>query len=107
MLTATGRFALGLCGHTGEILKLGGQSLAHLPTLRRHPRRLIDQIAFAGADTIPITIVLSFFVGMVLCLQSGYQLQKYGIEEKVGALVGLSIVNSCFRVSGISTCSKI
>ncbi|OGH55838.1 MAG: hypothetical protein A3G34_00265 [Candidatus Lindowbacteria bacterium RIFCSPLOWO2_12_FULL_62_27] len=92
MLTATGRFALGLFGQTGEILKLGGQSVALLPKLRRHPRQLVDQVSFVGAETVPITVVLSFFVGMVLALQSGYQLQKYGIEEKVGALVGLSIV---------------
>lgn len=92
MLTLTGRFALGLCAQTGQILKLGGQSLALLPKLRRHPARLLEQISFVGAETVPITIVLSFFVGMVLALQSGYQLQKYGIEEKVGALVGLSIV---------------
>ncbi len=92
MLTLTGRFVLELCAQTGDILKLGGQSISLLPKLRRHPKRFIEQLSFVGAETVPITIVLSFFVGMVLALQSGYQLQKYGIEDKVGALVGLSIV---------------
>lgn len=92
MLTFTGKIALNLFGQTGEILKLGGQSLALVPKVRQHPRRLMEQLAFVGAETVPITIILSFFVGMVLALQSGYQLQKYGLEDKVGALVGLSIV---------------
>ncbi len=92
MLTAVGRFTLGMCAQTGGILKLSGESILLLARLRRNPKRLLDQIAFVGADTVPITIVLSFFVGMVLALQSGYLLARYGIEGKVGALVGLSIV---------------
>jgi len=49
-------------------------------------------MAHIGVDTLPIASVMAFFVGMVLALHSGYQFAKFGAEEWIGRLVGLSMV---------------
>jgi phospholipid/cholesterol/gamma-HCH transport system permease protein len=49
---------------------------------------------------------MAFFVGMVLALQTGMELQKYGTQNIIGAIVGLSMVRelgpvmTCFLVAG-------
>lgn len=49
-------------------------------------------MAGIGVDTLPIASLMAFFVGMVLALHSGHQFSKFGAEEWIGGLVGLSLV---------------
>jgi phospholipid/cholesterol/gamma-HCH transport system permease protein len=45
----------------------------------------------AGADGIPIVLVLNFLVGFVMAYQSSYQLQLYGANIYVADVVGISV----------------
>lgn len=55
-------------------------------------RSIIHQMAIIGADTLPIASVMAVFVGMVLALQTGYQMAKFHTEDYIGIIVGLSMV---------------
>jgi len=62
--------------------------------LRGEPMRVgatIAQVARAGAGSLPLVALISFLVGMILALQSVYQLQKLGAESLVADLVAIAI----------------
>lgn len=52
----------------------------------------IRQAAKIGADSLPIISLISLFTGMVLALQSAYQMQKIQAEMYIASLVALSMV---------------
>ena len=49
------------------------------------------QTIFAGIDSLVIVFFVDFFIGMVLAMQSAYQLQQLGATIYVAALVGVSM----------------
>ncbi|MBI4831723.1 MAG: ABC transporter permease, partial [Candidatus Lindowbacteria bacterium] len=76
---------------TGEILILLKKTLLYCRKAIQSRSSIIKQMAFIGVDTLPIALVMGFFVGMVLALQTGYQLVKFSIQDIIGAIVGLSL----------------
>jgi len=77
--------------HVGGALVLLVDSMAHLPQLPRNWRRFVEQCMMIGYTTLPIVAILSFFIGAVLALQTGYALVELGGETFIGAIVGLSL----------------
>jgi len=49
------------------------------------------QAVFAGIDSLIIVFFVDFFIGMVLAMQSAYQLEQLGATLYVAALVGVSM----------------
>jgi phospholipid/cholesterol/gamma-HCH transport system permease protein len=62
-----------------------------LPVVLTQTRRIIDQCCIMGVQTIPIVTVLSFFIGAVLALQTGFVLSQLGAVQFIGSIVGLSL----------------
>ena len=61
-------------------------------TLRIRKKDVIEQAKLIGYDSLPIAMVISFFIGLVLALQTGFQLQTYGLQSLLGPIVGLSLI---------------
>lgn len=76
----------------GGVLLLLVRSLAWAPTLPRQFRRFIEQCYIIGFTSLPIVTILTFFIGSVLALQSGYSMENFGAKQFIGSLVGLSMV---------------
>jgi phospholipid/cholesterol/gamma-HCH transport system permease protein len=76
----------------GEFMILLGQTVYFFREAPRNMQSILTQMAIIGADTLPVATVMAFFVGMVLALQSGVELQKYGSQGIIGAIVGHSMV---------------
>jgi len=55
-------------------------------------REAIKQAEKIGASSLPIVSLISFFTGMVLALQSAYQMQKIQAEMYIASLVALSMI---------------
>ena len=82
---------------------LGGTSLLLWKTIRgvwalpwgrpkdRRWRLVIEQMEKVGVASLPLVFLTSLFTGMVLALQSAYQLQRMSATLYVGALVALSM----------------
>src|SRR4029077_13492731 len=49
------------------------------------------QTIFSGLDSVIIVFFVDFFIGMVLAMQSAYQLEQLGATIYVAALVGVSM----------------
>ena len=75
-----GRFAL-LAGH---VLRAAG--------LPRFPwRATLAQLEAIGARSLTIVLITAFFTGMVLALQTGIALERFGAKLYVGSVVGLAL----------------
>ena len=61
-----------------------------MPPLRR--KQIVEQMSRIGVDSLPIVSLISLFTGMVLALQSAYQMQKISAEIYIASLVALSMV---------------
>lgn len=55
-------------------------------------KNTIEQMVRMGFDSIPIVTLISFFVGLILAMQSAYQLRQFGATIFVANLVAVSLV---------------
>jgi phospholipid/cholesterol/gamma-HCH transport system permease protein len=75
----------------GGTLLLMVRALKYAPSLPRQFPRFIEQCYLIGYTTLPIVTILSFFIGSVLALQSGYSMDNFGAKQFIGTLVGLTM----------------
>lgn len=92
MLERIGKKILEGCEVIGEVLVMLGQTLFFFREAPRNLPNIFTQMAIIGYETLPVATVMAFFVGMVLALQTGVELQKYGGQNIIGAIVGHSMV---------------
>jgi phospholipid/cholesterol/gamma-HCH transport system permease protein len=85
------KFLTAVIGHFGGTLLLLVRSLKYTGTLPRQFPRFIEQCYIIGYTTLPIVTILSFFIGSVLALQSGYSMENFGAKQFIGTLVGLTM----------------
>jgi len=76
----------------GEVLILLWRTLVSFREIPRNITPILTQMAIIGYETLPVASVMAFFVGMVLALQTGMELTKYGTQDIIGSIVGLSLV---------------
>lgn len=79
------RRAHSLIGFAGELVASWRRPL------RINVRALPGLISRAGADGVPIVLVLNFLVGFVMAFQSTAQLKNYGANIYVADIVGISV----------------
>jgi len=90
----------------GYHVVLLGKALQYLPSLPRQWHRVLLYCFEMGYKTFPIVAILSFFIGAVLALQTGFALQQVGAQSFIGSIVGLSLcrelapVMTAFLLSG-------
>lgn len=78
-------------GHIGGVVLLLTRTLKFVPTLPRQFARFVEQCFLIGYTSLPIVTILSFFIGSVLALQTGYAMQNFGAKQAIGSIVGLSM----------------
>jgi len=52
----------------------------------------VEQMVRMGFESLPIVITISFFVGLIIAMQSAYQLKQFGATIYVADLVAVSIL---------------
>ena len=81
--------------YVGGLTQLFGRSARLLfasPLKRKRMlQRAIHQAMAAGVGAIPITSLITFFIGVIIALQGAYELQKLGAMQMVASLVAISI----------------
>lgn len=95
-LESIGRTALSFIKQSKEVVVLFSQTLYWVlvgPFVKKPLSRkgLFTQTVFAGLDSLVIVFFVDFFIGMVLAMQSAYQLEQLGATIYVAALVGVSM----------------
>ncbi len=92
LLDAIGRRLIYFQEIVGETLILLGQTIYFFKEAPRNLQSILVQISIIGYETLPVAGVMAFFVGMVLALNTGVELNKYGSQTIIGAIVGHSMV---------------
>lgn len=80
-----------IVSHIGGTVLLLLRSLKYAGSLPRQFPRFVDQCYVIGYTSLPIVTILSFFIGSVLALQSGYSMENFGAKQFIGTLVGLTM----------------
>ncbi|MDP0499054.1 MAG: ABC transporter permease [Verrucomicrobiota bacterium JB022] len=83
---------LNVLNQLGSGLMLLLRTLRYLPYSLRMMPRIVDQCLFIGNGTLPLTAILSLFIGGVLALQFGYSANAFGATDFIGGVVGVSLV---------------
>lgn len=77
--------------YLGGLTMLFFRTILWLFTSKARKRQVLEQMNIIGVASFPIVILISFFTGMVLALQSAYQMQKVSAEMYIASLVALSL----------------
>lgn len=91
-----GSATLGILRQTREVSVLLSQTIywVVMGPFRKKPvssKNFFAQTIFSGLDSVAIVFFVDFFIGMVLAMQSAYQLEQMGATIYVAALVGVSM----------------
>lgn len=83
--------------YTARLWNLLAQVIYWIAVLAwKSPRRLrraetFRQMVECGVNSVPILFLIIFLIGLILAMQSAYQLEKFGVTSLVSALVGVTI----------------
>lgn len=77
--------------YTGAICLLGMRSFFWMVVAPLKRRQVTAQMYKIGVESFSIVCLCSLFTGIVLVLQSAYQMQKVGMEKLIADLVALSM----------------
>jgi phospholipid/cholesterol/gamma-HCH transport system permease protein len=82
--------------YLGALTKLGGRAayFTFIAPFQGKPlrlRRAISQAMQTGVGALPILSLITFFIGLILALQSAYELRKFGAMNFVASAVAISM----------------
>lgn len=75
--------------------------------LRHRLRFLLDQLVVCGLSPLPVVCVVGLFTGMILTLQVGVELERFGQAERIADVIGVVLFREMgpFMVAMILTAS--
>lgn len=96
-LESVGDGLLGAGASIRDFTVLSGRAFLGVINGLRRPATLrgeavIEQSIYIGSQALPIIVLLSFLVGLVLALQSAYQLRQFGAAIYVANLTGVAML---------------
>ena len=82
------------CHDVGNALIMTGSALLFTRTLwrPRARRELVSQLYITGIKSLGVITVVAFFTGMILALQTGLELRRFGQEVNIGTAVTVVMV---------------
>jgi phospholipid/cholesterol/gamma-HCH transport system permease protein len=92
LLQSLGGSAVTFVDHLGKIAAFASQIASALVTPPVRFRRFVEELFNLGVLSLVIICVCGTAVGMVLGLQGYNTLVRFGAEESLGAVVGLSLI---------------
>jgi phospholipid/cholesterol/gamma-HCH transport system permease protein len=97
VLDQLGEASLDIVREGQMVIAFFGQMVIGAMNAIRAPRtmnwkELMPTMERAGADAVPIVVLINYLVGMVIALQSAGQLKRFGADIFMADLVGISIV---------------
>lgn len=75
-------------GETVELL-VTSAGFSHHAWKRR--RFFLDQLYTCGIRPLPVVLVVALFTGMILALQTGIELERFGAKDRIASIIGLGL----------------
>jgi phospholipid/cholesterol/gamma-HCH transport system permease protein len=107
-----GRATIDVAAEVKGVVSFFGEMVVAVVGLVRHPKsghwkEIPPLMNKAGADALPIVILINFLVGFVMAYQSARQLKMFGANIYVADLVGLSVTRElCPLMTAIIICGR-
>lgn len=60
-----------------------------VPDMRQRWRFTLDQLGVCGVSPLPVVAIVGLFTGMILTLQVGMELQRFGQAERISDIIGI------------------
>ncbi len=90
-ILGVGQSAVNILVYAGGAFSLYVQTLFWIAVPPFRARQIYEQMVKIGVDSLPISTLTSFFIGIVIAFQSAYQMQKVGAEMYIPSLVSISM----------------
>lgn len=95
-VSQVGSGVIGGLQYLGALAELGGRAgyYTFIAPFKGKPVRLqraVSQAMDVGVNALPILSLITFFIGLILALQSAYELQKFGAISFVASAVAISM----------------
>ncbi len=81
---------VGTIGDIGAATRLGGKAIRTLFTSKFDRQAFVYQLDHLGVRSMAIASATAVFVGMVMTIQFGFFMEKYGAKEALGRVIGIS-----------------
>ena len=75
----------------GYHLELFAQVFVRLGSVVTRRELVIDQLYQSGIRVTPVVLLVGMFIGMIVSLQTGLELQNFGQQDQIGTIVALSM----------------
>ena len=87
-----GRSVISIVGGAGYgcLMLLNTLRMFHLALPRW--RTVVGQMYITGVQSLAVSMLFAGFAGMILALQTGIEIRKFGIEDRIGSIVALSML---------------
>jgi phospholipid/cholesterol/gamma-HCH transport system permease protein len=82
---------LSVLAGVGYQLDLAFQILLRLRSVVRRREAIADQLFQSGIKVVHVVLLVGLFIGMIVALQTGLELSKFGQQDQIGTIVALSI----------------
>jgi len=89
-LTRQGETVIGALRQMGAVGGLAWSSTVSLFTTRFEARQFLYQLDQLGVKSLGIAAATAIFVGIVMTIQFAFSLERFGAQNSVGRVVGLS-----------------
>jgi len=86
-----GRRILALVHGAGYNMLLLFRTVSYIGGIFLKSREVLRQMYITGVLSLPLTLLVALFTGMVLALQTGMELLRWGIEAEIGTIVTASM----------------
>jgi phospholipid/cholesterol/gamma-HCH transport system permease protein len=75
----------------GRTCALLFSTTAQLRHAWKRRRFVIDQLYNCGIRPLPVVLVVALFTGMILALQTGIELDRFGAKDRIASIIGLGL----------------
>jgi phospholipid/cholesterol/gamma-HCH transport system permease protein len=82
---------LALLDDIGYQLELVSQVALRLLSVVKRREHIQDQLYQSGIKVVHVVLLVGLFIGMIVALQTGLELTKFGQQDQIGTIVALSI----------------
>ncbi len=86
-----GRQAVSATEFVGGAFALFLQTLFYIALPPFRTKQIFEQMVKIGVDSLPISTLTSFFIGVVIAFQSAYQMHRVNADMYIPSLVSISI----------------
>ncbi|MBI2194284.1 MAG: ABC transporter permease [Planctomycetes bacterium] len=87
----TGHRVLQVASHTGYAVLLAADGFYWVRSAWQKREVIFQQVLICGVLSLPVVLLVAIFSGMVLALQTGMEMAKFGVEGQIGKIVAASM----------------